>query len=474
MYNLGHLCLYKNIPIKRRVYPIPDYVNDTYEVLQYKSHLRNEFLIPLKANGDGSGVATIRLQSLETQSVKITGNGKFYTSAAGTTELGIESTIGTTLGSLYVKVPAGDSCYLVCGKADKLSGLGDVDTNVIADGANIPYINYCAINYPLINLSVIRLLGVLNSSFTGSIDNTPNLTYINFSNNLLTAFTGSIDNTPNLINLYFSNNLLTAFTGSIDSTPNLENLYFTNNLLTAFTGSIDNTPNIRNLSFSNNLLSAFTGSIDNTPNLITLYFSNNLLTAFTGSIDNTPNLTYIDFSNNLLTAFTGSIDNTPNIRTLSFTNNLLTAFTGSIDNTPNLENLSFTNNLLTAFTGSIDNTPNIRTLSFTNNLLTSLTGDIGKAVKCVFWRSHINANCTFTYVTRRSDWTSAYNTLWVSCSSMTSAMVDNLLIDLDNSGVMPTGTGLINLNGLCGAVTSASAAARTSLVNKGFTVIVNT
>ena len=177
MYNLGHLGLYKNVPKKRKFNSTPDYENDAYTLLQYKSHLRNEFLIPLKANGDGSGVATLRLQSLETQSVKITGNGKFYTDASGTTEAGTESTIGTTLGSLYVKLPAGESCYLVCGKADKLSGLGNNTTNVIEDGDNVPFISYCAINYPLINLSAIRLSRVLNSSFTGSIDNTRNLTY---------------------------------------------------------------------------------------------------------------------------------------------------------------------------------------------------------------------------------------------------------------------------------------------------------
>jgi len=313
MYNLGHLGLYKNIPKKRMFNPVPDYERDAYDVLQYKSHLRNEFLIPLKANGDGTGVATIRLQSLETQSVKITGNGKFYTDASGATELGTESTIGTTLGSLYVKVPAGESCYLVCGKADKLRGLGSTGINVIEDGGNVPYINYCAINYPLIKLSVIRLYGVLNSSFTGSIDNTPNLTCLVFDNNLLTALTGSIDNTPNLMSLTFYNNLLTA-----------------------------------------------------------------------------------------------------------------------------------------------------------------LTGDIGKIVKCYYLRSHINTKCTFTYVTQRNNWTSAYNVLRVSCSSMTSTMVDNLLIDLDASGVTPTGEKQIRLDGLCGAVTSASAAARASLVNKGFRVIVNT
>ena len=312
MYNLGHLRLYKNIPKKRIFNSTPDYDNDAYTLLQYKSHLRNEFLIPLKANGDGSGVATIRLQSLESQDIAITGNGGFYTDVSGATELGTESTIDNTLGSLYVKVPAGESCYLVCGKADKLSGLGDTSTNVIADGVNVPYINYCAINYPLINLYAIRLSNVFNSSFTGSIDNTPNLTYLVFSNNLLSIFTGDIDSTPNLAYLAFSNNLLSIF-----------------------------------------------------------------------------------------------------------------------------------------------------------------TGDIGKAVNCYYLRSHINTNCTFTYVTPRNNWTSAYNTLWISCASMTSTMVDNLLIDLDASGVMPIGSGLINLSGLCGAVTPASETARASLVNKGFIVTVN-
>ena len=336
MYELGHLGLYKNVPKKRIFNRTPDYANDAYTLLQYKSHLRNEFLIPLKANGDGSGVATIRLQSLETQSVKITGNGKFYTDSSGTTEAGIESTIGTTLGSLYVKVPEGESCYLVCGMADKLSGLGSISTNVIADGANIPYINYCAINYPLINLLVIRLNGVFNSSFTGSIDNTPNLTRLNFTYNLLSAFTGSINNTPKLIQLLF------------------------------------------------------------------------------------------------------------------------------------------TTNLLSEITGSTDNTPDLVALTLANNLRSSFTGDIGKIVNCNLLNSQTNTNCAFTYVTRRNSWPSVYDTLWVSCTSMTSTMVDNLLIDLDASGTIPAGGKSINLNGLCGAVTSASETARTSLVNKGFIVTVNT
>ena len=289
MYNLSHLGLYKNVPKKRMFNPTPDYERDSYTLLQYKSHLRNEFLIPLKANGDGSGVATIRLQSLEEQSVKITGNGKFYTSSAGTTEAGTESTIGTSLTSFFVKVPEGESCYLVCSKADKLYGLGSTYATAIVGGVNVPYINYCAINYPLINLSVIRLISASTSSFTGSIENTPNLTFLFISNSVLSAF----------------------------------------------------------------------------------------------------------------------------------------------------------------------------------------TGDIGKSVKCYHLRSQGNSNCTFTYVTPRNDWGSSFDSLWVSCASMTSTMVDNLLIDLDASGVMPAGDKLIILDGLCGAVTPASAAARASLVLKGFKVTVN-
>src|SRR5690554_2774250 len=340
MYNLGHLRLYKNIPKKRKFNSTPDYDNDDYTLLQYKSHLRNEFLIPLKANGDGTGVATIRLQSLEEQSVKITGNGKFYTSSTGTTELGTESTISTALGNLYVKVPAGESCYLVLGKADKLSGLGNTSTNVIADGDNTPFINYCAINYPLINLSVIRFTGVLNSSIIGSIDNTPNLTYIHFYLNRLSKITGSIDSTPNLTVLNFHSNPLSEITGSTDNTPNLMNI------------------------------------------------------------------------------------------------------------------------------------------SFNSNPLSEITGDLGKATKCDRFNFIGNVKSKLLYDTPRDTidkWPSGQlNEISLSMTSMTSTMVDNLLIDLDASGVMPRGSRLINLNGLCGAVTSASESARARLVNKGFTVIVNT
>ena len=132
MYNLGHLGLYKNIPKKRMFNSTPNYERDSYSLLQYKSHLRNEFLIPLKADGDGTGVATIYLQSTEDQAINITGAGRFYTNAQGTTGESTSAVVGTSLTTLYVKLNAG-SCYLVLTKADKLFGLGSSSVNVITE-----------------------------------------------------------------------------------------------------------------------------------------------------------------------------------------------------------------------------------------------------------------------------------------------------------------------------------------------------
>ena len=334
MYELGHLGLYKNIPKKRMFNPTPDYERDSYTLLQYKSHLRNEFLIPLKADGDGTGVATIRLQSTEDQAINITGAGRFYTNAQGTIGESTSAVVGTSLTALYVKLNAG-SCYLVLTKADKFSGLGSILTNVITEAPNAPIINGCNLGYKLHNLSVVRLSADTKSFFTGSIDNCHNLTRLNISANRLSAFTGSIDNCHNLTGLILPNNPLCAFTGSID---------------------------------------------------------------------NCPNLNYLDVSNNTLCV---------------------------------------------------------------------ISGDIGKAIHCNFF-SFVGNESPLTYVTRRSNWTSSLRLIHISSASMTTEMVDNLFIDIDSSGVPAANEKRINVNGLCAPVSDASAAARASLVSKGFTIVVNT
>ena len=75
------------------------------------------------------------------------------------------------------------------------------------------------------------------------------------------------------------------------------------------------------------------------------------------------------------------------------------------------------------------------------------------------------------YVTKI--WRSTLSILYISSSSMTSSMVNQALIDIDASGTTAIGDKSINLSGRCGAVTSASTAARASLAAKAFTVTVN-
>jgi len=333
MYELGHLGLYKNVPKKSMFNPTPNYERDSYTLLQYKSHLRNEFLIPLKADGDGTGVATIRLQSTEDQTINITGAGRFYTDAQGTTGESTSAVVGTDLTTLYVKLSAG-SCYLVLTKADKLSGLGSPSTNVITEATNAPIINGCKLGYKLHSVINIRLAVNSKSFFTGSIDNCHNLGVLNISGNRLCAITGSIDSCLGLT-------------------------YFTIN--------------------------------------------SNPLCAITGSIDSCLGLTYFDTSGNTLS----------------------------------------------------------------NN-----SGDIGKAIFCNYIACNGNTS-PLTYVTRRSNWTSTLRRIHISSASMTTEMIDNLFIDIDASGVLPSNEKLINVNGLCAPVSSASAEARASLVSKGFTLVYN-
>src|SRR5574344_1470948 len=216
MYELNNMLAFKNIPVSSNYWNSPNYDSDSYDILQIKAAHRNEFLIPLKADGDGTGVATIYLQSVEDQKIKITGAGRFYTNAQGTTGESTSAVVGTSLTTLYVKLSAG-SCYLVLTKADKFSGLGSNTTNVITEATNAPFINGCNIGYKLHNVTTIRLTGNTKSFITGSIDNCPNLTTLNIFGNNLCVITGSIDNCPNLRTLNISGNQLCVITGSIDS-----------------------------------------------------------------------------------------------------------------------------------------------------------------------------------------------------------------------------------------------------------------
>jgi Leucine-rich repeat (LRR) protein len=286
----------------------PNYERDSYTLLQYKSHLRNEFLIPLKADGDGTGVATIYLQSTENQTINITGSGRFYTDAQGTTGESTSAVVGTSLTTLYVKLNAG-SCYLVLTKADKLSGLGSNSVNVITEATNAPFINGCNIGYKLHNLINIRLATNTKSFFTGSIDNCPNLTRLIISVNLLCVITGSIDNCPNLTRLIISENLLCVITGSIDNCPNLTHIIINGNKLCVITGSIDSCPNLEYVNIVGNTLSNISGDFGKATRCYRFNLSGNEspLTYVTRRSNWTTRLELIHISSSLMT--TEMVDN---------------------------------------------------------------------------------------------------------------------------------------------------------------------
>ena len=79
-----------------------------------------------------------------------------------------------------------------------------------------------------------------------------------------------------------------------------------------------------------------------------------------------------------------------------------------------------------------------------------------------------------TYTTTRT-WPTSMRQVYLrpSVGSMPTADTDRLFIDIDATCTTASGEKLLDARGNCGAVTSASDAARTSLSSKGFAVSYN-
>ena len=129
---------------------------------------------------------------------------------------------------------------------------------------------------------------------------------------------------------------------------------------------------------------------------------------------------------------------------------------------------------LMTLTGNLSHFESFSNIGFLYLIGSSMTvsGDLN-SLKDVSFEININSsslNLTYTPTT----WSSIPNTNLVvraSSGQLTSTEVDNLLIDLDNSG--DTGTANIDLRGNSGAPTVASASAITSLQSKGYNVLTN-
>lgn len=115
--------------------------------------------------------------------------------------------------------------------------------------------------------------------------------------------------------------------------------------------------------------------------------------------------------------------------------------------------------------------PNLTLLRLNSNSSTWF-GDIADTPSGLTYLYLQSNTSTWTYTAGRvwSNVTTFY--LRPKVGDITSTMVDNIFIDLDASPLV-MGAGTIDLRGNCGAVTSASLAARNSLVSKGKTLLFN-
>ena len=184
--------------------------------------------------------------------------------------------------------------------------------------------------------------------------------------------------------------------------------------------------------------------------------------------------------------------------TLWFQGDLI-AITGDIVNTSQLltGSLWFYGNSMTLY-GDIANTSQLLTgtLSFQGNSI-AITGDIANTSQLLTEGLRLNGNSMTTYgdiaaiasgvtilrlVTPLGEYTYTAGRVWANITDVyirpkagfiTSTEADNIFIDINNSPLAVAG-GTIDLRGNCGAVTSASAAARSSLAGKGYTCLFNT
>lgn len=224
----------------------------------------------------------------------------------------------------------------------------------------------------------------------------------------------------------------------------------------ALTGNIANLPtNLTNTVFFQGTLMTLTGNIANLPSGLTeeVYFNGNSMT-LTGDIATLPSgLTdELYFNGNLMT-LTGNIANLPSGLTnrLHLQGNLMT-LTGDISTVPiGLSSRLFLIGSSMALTGNIANSApnatviNIQAPSISTNI-NYTSGRVWKNVTQLLLR--------------------------LKTGTLTSNEVDNIFIDLNNSPLV-TGAGTIDLRGSNAAPTSASLAARNSLVSKGKTILTN-
>ena len=149
----------------------------------------------LTAQGDGTGIATLRLESSEDTVIMIEGSGRFYTDAAGTLNESTEWNLTAgALRTIYIRQPS-DSSNLVFVRPDLIIGIGAIGVYGWESYATAPLFS--------INISKLLFLQILRindyTTITGALP--VNLTYLHLrGDNINWTYTGALP--VNLTTLY--------------------------------------------------------------------------------------------------------------------------------------------------------------------------------------------------------------------------------------------------------------------------------
>jgi|GEM_PF-1325275 len=369
--------------------------------------------IQLNSTGDGSGVATMRLQFENDVVAILDGNGKFYSDSGGTANENTQHTFtADTFETIYLKVTSGTSNLLIFAKNNwKYWGkeAAGSDFGWLAS-TNAPSLSF--VFDATLPLSLEKIIVDGSNTVSGSIANHVNLDYIRFGGT--NTVSGSIANLTSLTYL--------SITGS-----------------NTISGSIANLTSLTYLRVGGS--NTISGSIANLTSLT--YFRVEGSNTMSGSIANLTLLNYVMITGS--NTIEGEITNLTSLAFLSCTGG--NTLSGSVSN-------------LTALTYIYCAGANTISGDFgVNNASNGIT-TINLPV------------CAMVNYTSGATWSNAAVLINTSVGyGFSSTEIDNILIDMANSGTM-SGK-VITLQGASAARTSASDVAVATLEAAGCTINTN-
>ncbi len=453
----------------------------------------------------------------DTITVELSGSGDFYTS-----EIQVIDTVTNKLVTSTTGTTTPITSSFVNTTANRYS--------IIVNTTTQPYISMSFSSSTSIPVSPTSSIAAWNTFFqtTGSNSIFSASIIQNASNNValaggnLQTITGSlILEGINLTNFYSSNltgitsyslynNKLTAFPNVVVSASAI-GINLNNNLIVGSVPTITPNLTLQQLSIANNRLSGSIPSLSGSLSLKTFDVNNNYITGSIGSnLHRCYNLEYFDASNNQLSGSLTLFDlsgnaftNIGNIQHFDISSNSMTNGGNTIDISflSAMKHLDVSNNRLSGsissfsnyrlqhfncssnnFSGSIpvlqtvelEFSPN-GTLQYYNISGNSFTGTIDLNDYRYTLQTFIaNNNKLNNYVLISGSYTPIYNELTTFNAQnnlLTSGSIDNILLDLDASGIV---SGTVNLSGSGNQPPTTTGLAYTSsLKTKGWTVYVN-